>query len=528
MTMVKTTVAIAVHQKCLAIQPASYAAPDRGDTKKTSATTPSKTPPPPGASNQRGTKGGKSVSGTGAILNLMSVDARKISVFARASHNLWSAPLQLVLSLFLLWQELGPATLVGVLVIFVLTPITGALIRTQQKTYRKVLHLRDERTNQTAEYLGCIKIIKLYGWEGQFQHKIAQARKEELAMLRRLQITRMVLQSLFAIQPILITVAAFSFFTLVLGEDLDAARAFTSISLFRLLQPPLVQLPRAISSVIEARLSAGRVNQLMAANEIPPLKPVHSCHRFAQWGGAASNGTDGCAIVVEGATFYWNDRERGEDHSDADGTNGAEEMHNPIRGHGSTGSREPDAGKNGTRVSNGRNGEHNINGRRGMEDMEDMDAPRASLLRNGSSYATRRRRLLLIQDASFRVKKGELCVVHGSVGSGKSGLMDALIGDMPCESGGSVVIDGRIAFTAQVPWLQDRSVRDNILFGQPYDEADYQFVLQVFLTVLTFPTEIILTVFIFPTAIVLTVLIFLAEIVRTVLIYLLLKSFVLF
>jgi ATP-binding cassette subfamily C (CFTR/MRP) protein 1 len=50
--------------------------------------------------------------------------------------------------------------------------------------------------------------------------------------------------------------------------------------------------------------------------------------------------------------------------------------------------------------------------------------------------------------------------------------MSALIGEMYKQSG-KINIHGRIAYAPQQPWIQNASIRDNILFGLPYEEARY-------------------------------------------------------
>ena len=44
--------------------------------------------------------------------------------------------------------------------------------------------------------------------------------------------------------------------------------------------------------------------------------------------------------------------------------------------------------------------------------------------------------------------------------------------------GGSVSVAGSISFTQQDPWIQNMTLRDNILMGEPYDAARYQRVLK--------------------------------------------------
>jgi ATP-binding cassette subfamily C (CFTR/MRP) protein 1 len=64
------------------------------------------------------------------------------------------------------------------------------------------------------------------------------------------------------------------------------------------------------------------------------------------------------------------------------------------------------------------------------------------------------------------------------VGSGKSSLITALLGDLRLCSGG-VSVKGRVAFAGQRPFIQNATLKDNVLFGLPFDEAKYQRTLQM-------------------------------------------------
>jgi ABC-type multidrug transport system fused ATPase/permease subunit len=86
---------------------------------------------------------------------------------------------------------------------------------------------------------------------------------------------------------------------------------------------------------------------------------------------------------------------------------------------------------------------------------------------------------LLLRNVSFAVQPGQLCVVAGPTGSGKSGLLSGLIGDVFTTSPlQSIAIRGHVAYTAQVPWIQNMTLRDNILYGKPYDSSFYKKVLR--------------------------------------------------
>ena len=78
-----------------------------------------------------------------------------------------------------------------------------------------------------------------------------------------------------------------------------------------------------------------------------------------------------------------------------------------------------------------------------------------------------------LSDLNIKVKSGKLCAIIGSVGSGKSSILQLLLGELPIYSG-DVLINGDVSYGSQESWLFSGSVRNNILFGLPYDKLRYQ------------------------------------------------------
>ena len=63
-----------------------------------------------------------------------------------------------------------------------------------------------------------------------------------------------------------------------------------------------------------------------------------------------------------------------------------------------------------------------------------------------------------------------LTAIVGRVGAGKSALLSALLGDLtPVPPSGIVAVLGSIAYVAQQAWIQNANVKENILYGHPYD-----------------------------------------------------------
>lgn len=83
-----------------------------------------------------------------------------------------------------------------------------------------------------------------------------------------------------------------------------------------------------------------------------------------------------------------------------------------------------------------------------------------------------------LRDVSFEVKKGQLTAVIGPVGCGKSSLLMSIIKELPIKSG-SLKVQGSSSFASQQPWVFSGTVRDNILFGKPFNEDLFKRIIQV-------------------------------------------------
>eukprot|EP00741_Cyanophora_paradoxa_P008074 tig00001254_g7813.t1 len=78
----------------------------------------------------------------------------------------------------------------------------------------------------------------------------------------------------------------------------------------------------------------------------------------------------------------------------------------------------------------------------------------------------------VLHDVSFELPAGKLLTVTGVVGSGKTSAFAALLG-LASVTRGECALGGRVAYVPQWAWIQNLSVRDNILFGRPFDPVKY-------------------------------------------------------
>ncbi|XP_042476193.1 ABC transporter C family member 14-like [Macadamia integrifolia] len=84
----------------------------------------------------------------------------------------------------------------------------------------------------------------------------------------------------------------------------------------------------------------------------------------------------------------------------------------------------------------------------------------------------------LVRDLNLLIKKGELAAIVGTVGSGKSSLLAAILGEMRKISG-TVRVCGTTAYVAQTSWIQNGTIQDNILFGLPMNLERYRETIRV-------------------------------------------------
>lgn len=82
----------------------------------------------------------------------------------------------------------------------------------------------------------------------------------------------------------------------------------------------------------------------------------------------------------------------------------------------------------------------------------------------------------VLHSLSFTIPRQKLVLIVGTVGSGKSSILMALLGEM-MKLYGRIGVYGRLAYVSQQPWVQNNSVKNNILFGNVPDEYFYNRVI---------------------------------------------------
>ncbi|GJP74244.1 hypothetical protein CLOP_g4860 [Closterium sp. NIES-67] len=373
---------------------------------------------------------------TGRITNMMTNDAESLQMICQQLHGLWSAPLRILVCIFLLYQQLGVASLLGLLMLLLMIPAQAVIVNRVQKLVKASLQRSDKRVALMSEVLAAMDVVKSYTWEESFQGKVARVRGDEMGQISKAQYIMAINFLLMSVVPVLVTVVSFGCYSL-LGHQLTAAKAFTSISLFAVLRFPLYMFPNLITQVVNVNVSLTRLQEMLLADEtdidapapaIDPSKPaVEVSHASFAWGAAPSAAANGATPAANA----------------------------PGAGAG--------AG------AGGGGGAGGVGGAAGVGDGKEKVGSGGEGKQSGT-----------LTDVTLSVEPGKLVAVVGATGQGKSSLVSALLGEMPMVSGDSPpIIRGRVAYVSQVSWIFNATVRDNILFGLPYDRQRYERAVQV-------------------------------------------------
>ncbi|KAG0219662.1 Canalicular multispecific organic anion transporter 2, partial [Actinomortierella wolfii] len=108
-------------------------------------------------------------------------------------------------------------------------------------------------------------------------------------------------------------------------------------------------------------------------------------------------------------------------------------------------------------------------------DNSNNDQESQPLLSNNTLAITKANRPTL-SNISLTFRQGSLTAIVGRVGQGKSSLLSAILGEM-YKLEGSISLYGSVAYVPQQAWIIHGTVRDNILFGKPFNQAKYDYII---------------------------------------------------
>ncbi|KAL1948407.1 hypothetical protein VTO73DRAFT_12482 [Trametes versicolor] len=391
----------------------------------------------------------------GKIVNLMAGDANRVSMTVSAMYFLYGAPFEIIIASLFLYQLLGWSAFTGFFVLVLSWPLNNFVARRSVRIQKGVSTARDKRMGVLNELIGAVKFIKFFAWEDRWIQRVLDAREVEIQWMIKARINGIMFSLIWTCAPILVSVSAF-FVYVASGHELTIGTAFTAIALFQMIRTPLNVIPAWIVQLLQTKVAMDRIAMYLDEEEVDEqvstLKKGH-VH--------PSEETDAGLGIVNG-TFKWNEVEQ---------------------------KKEDDKGK-GKDAPKKANGSDSTNGANGAGHDSPPSDETATLADSASAMATNSSdHRFELRDITVLFPEGKLTVVTGPTASGKTALLMALLGELTTLEGRIVMsknaskvdehgLAQTISYAAQSPWLRHQSIKDNILFGYPYDEERYKAVIE--------------------------------------------------
>ena len=144
-----------------------------------------------------------------------------------------------------------------------------AFVGSAQPVRMRVLEKTDARVKLMNEVLTGIRVIKYYCWEKPFKGKIHDIRKVELKNHAKMGwIMTAGVECMMGLIPNIVPLVCFSLYPTMMGKPLTSSVAFTSISLFSILQMPFAMMPMCMMLLVQYNVSVKRINNFMNLDEV--------------------------------------------------------------------------------------------------------------------------------------------------------------------------------------------------------------------------------------------------------------------
>jgi len=212
---------------------------------------------------------------SGTIINLMSVDAFKVSEICAYLHFLFPmVPVELAFAIGLLYRVLGWSSIASLVIMVILIPLNAWFTGRFTKAQKRILTCTDARISKTNEVLNNVRIVKFFAWEEKYINAVNEKRQDEIGAMRYRFRVYALASVFWSVTPLVITGFSFFLYTVVEGRPLYPSVAFTAISLFSLLRYPLDRLTDMIARVLEAKVSIDRVEAFLDEEETAKYKQL--------------------------------------------------------------------------------------------------------------------------------------------------------------------------------------------------------------------------------------------------------------
>ncbi|KAL3941127.1 MAG: hypothetical protein SGBAC_004466 [Bacillariaceae sp.] len=213
-----------------------------------------------------------SMMSAGKLTNLSSNDVERFLLASIPSLHLALGPIEAVVILAVGIYTIGPVFAVGHGLFLLLVPVQVYLGHRFVRFRSEVAQITDARVTLVSQAVLGARIMKMNGWELEFQKRITTLRAKETARLQAASFYKALNDAIYYFSSILVAVVIFMVQVFVLKEPLTPRDVYTTLALLNILHLTLTkQIPKAVMTLSECYVSCKRIQEFL---ELPENEPV--------------------------------------------------------------------------------------------------------------------------------------------------------------------------------------------------------------------------------------------------------------
>ncbi|CAI6363623.1 unnamed protein product [Macrosiphum euphorbiae] len=351
----------------------------------------------------------------GQMINLISNDVNQFDLALPKLHYLWIGPLQTIVLTYLMWQEIGVSSLIGIATFFFFIPLQGWMAKKMAYIHLKTAKKTDERICLMNEIILGIQVIKMYTWEKPFSKLIEYLRKLEVKQIKGSTFIGFISLSFKVFQTrfqLFVSIILY----ILLGNHISVRKVYVLTSIYNILHFSMAVLFRfSLLKVGELIVSNKRIENFLLLGEKDQISKCSS-----------KSDTSVENDVIQSLIV------------DDDITNNSKDFKNNTK----------------------------------------LDDDFSIVILNATAKWANDQNSNTLEKINLIARTGRLLAVIGSVGAGKSSLIHAILRELPlCE--GKISVRGVVSYAPQEPWIFSGTVQQNILFGSQMDKKRFQKIIDV-------------------------------------------------
>lgn len=380
---------------------------------------------------------------SGKIISFMSSDLSRIDMALGTMPLAFAFPVPIIIGIVLLIVNIGVSALAGI-AIFILTLIVMSTPARAMLSLRiKANEFTDERVSLMREILQSMKMVKFYSWEDAYENLVTIVRNKEISYVFKIQLVINVMITIALSAASITSMGAFLVLYAVDSHG-NPAKVFSSLTLFNLLSVQVSNLPIVLSFCADGLAAIDRITKYLQS-------PVENESTEPYYDNSIIPPISETVIKIQDGEFEWPQFDDLQEESEA-------------KKEEAQAKKEKEPKKRWWKLS------------KKSKEAKNIENTKQIPLEEVNKEKEPTKKFSGLHNINLDISKGEFIVITGSTGSGKSSLLAAIASFMS-KTSGSVGVNGSLLLCGE-PWVQNATVKENILFGAQYDSLKYNEVIK--------------------------------------------------